>query len=248
MPPATLPLDEQSLNPDELSLSTLMRELSLQQRPSWLLRMLMNALESKRQSRGMGWSRPWNKTGLNVFRTHLQNPTLDAAYLALLEPVLKQLLASVSDAYAAFARELLADPKRMSFTFYHNRQEGDRQYEGLTLSIGRKVEADPSKRDRLDLILEDLRVDGRVDGKVDRLRLYICPWIGFAPPSFKHHLTDFDGIPAHLETNTQELYHEAVRFYHQWKNEPARQWSHWSANYIDYFGPRSFIPIGTSFN
>lgn len=247
MATATLPLDADSLRLEELSLPALMRELNLQQRPHWLLRKIMNALEQKRQAKGLGWSRAWNKYGLNVFRTHVQDRARDPEYFAPLAPLLTQLLPGTPVADQGFVAELFADPALMAFTFYHNHDGPDGQFEGLTLSFGRKVATDPTKRDRLDLILEDRRVDGRVDGHVDRLRLYVCPWSGYQ--NDKHHflLTQSPLRPAEREL-AQALYENCVRAYHLWKGEDARQWSHWSARYIDYFGPRSFIPVGTSFS
>ena len=159
MSTATLPLDADSLRVEDLSLPALMRELNLQQRPNWLLRKIMNALEQQRQGKGLGWSRAWNKYGLNVFRTHVQNQRDDPDYFAPVTPLLTHLLPLVPANYQSFVNELLADPALMVFTFYHNHASADAQYEGLTLSFGRKVVGDPSKRDRLDLILEDRRLD-----------------------------------------------------------------------------------------
>ena len=45
----------------------------------------------------------------------------------------------------------------------------------------------------------------------------------------------------------QSSYRQCVDHYNQWKTEEGRQWSHWSVRYIDYFGPRGFIPQGSSF-
>lgn len=242
-----LPLDEASLSAEELSMPALIRELSLQKRPNWLLRKLMNALESKRQAKGLGWSRVWNKKDLNVFRTHKMDVGNDADFVSLIRDTIEPLLSGASLEYRAFAAELMSDPNAMMFVFHHNRDELGMQYEGLTLSIGRKVIGDRSKRDRLDLIIEDRRVDGRVDGLADCVRLYVCPWSQFenGQERFKACLErQSDGIPEAL----QELYQESVRYYHKWKGEEERQWSHWSASCIDYFGPRTFIPVGTSFS
>jgi hypothetical protein len=247
MSPETLCLDDRSIRPEELSMGTLTRELSLQQKPSWLLRKLMNALEHKRQAKGMGWSRPWNKTGLNVFRTHVQDAAADADYFEPLLPVLRHFVASESGSSQAFVEELLADPKRMVFTFYHNHDDASGQFEGLTISIGRRCAEDRTKRDRLDIILEDRRVDGRVDGLVDRLRIYVCPWNEYKNGR-KHLLVETAELQGEGRALTQELFRTSVKKYHQWKTEESRQWTHWSARYIDYFGSRSFIPTGTSFS
>jgi hypothetical protein len=244
---ATLPLDAESLRVEDLSVPALMREMNLQQRPNWLLRKIMNALEQKRQGKGLGWSRAWNKYGLNVFRTHLQDQKRDPEYFAPIAPLLERLVALAPPSYQAFAAELLADPALMVFTFYHNHDSAEGQYEGLTLSFGRKVPGDRTKRDRMDLILEDRRVNGRVDGQIDRVRLYLCPWSEYQNNK-NHFVVEKQGLETDPSGPAQVLYQSCIRHYHAWKGDEARQWSHWSARYIDYFGPRTFIPVGSSFS
>lgn len=247
LPADALALDETSLAPESLSLSALMRELTLQHKPSWLLVKLMNALEQKRQARGMGWSRAWNKYGLTVFRTHVQRLTEDEDYFAPMLPVLNHFLAAAPTRYRDFVADLWNDPERMSFTFYHNNTtERGTQYEGLTLSLGRRVSEDKTKRDRLDIVLEDERAFGRVDGVVDRIRIYVCPWETYRDGR-NLHLTECTDLAGDALTLAQDLYAACVGKYHLWKNDASRQWSHWSVRYIDYFGPRSFIPQGSSF-
>ena len=238
-------LDEQSIDPAELSMAALKREISLKRRPNGLLVSMMNALEKKRQGKGYGWSRAWNKYGLNVFRSHTADMLEDGEYVAPVQPFLENVLPQLEEPYGAFASDLLSDPKSMVFTFYHNNHSDGEQYEGLTLSFGRKVVADPTKRDRLDIILEDRRVDGAVDGEVDRVRIYVCPWESYADKNFHlEELTDFD---PEVKASVQELYEHAVSHYHLWKDDEERQWSHWSTRYIDYFGARDFIPQGSCF-
>ena len=245
--PQDLTLDAGSLSPEELSMPTLVREIGLRRRPNAILRRLMNSLEDKRQSRGMGWSRPWNKHGLTIFRSHRVSLVDDPEHFAPLSRFLEPLVRDMPDSDAAFARELLADPACMAFVFYHNNDCVSGQFEGLTLSFGRKNAEDKTKRDRVDIILEDERVDGRVDGQVDRFRVYVCPWSRYQNHR-KHTLIERRVLSADEADASRELYQNAVRFYHQWKGVEDRQWIHWSQQYIDYFGPRAFIPVGTSFS
>ena len=133
----------------------------------------------------------------------------------------------------------------MAFTFYHNNDSDEKQFEGLTMSFGRKVPEDKTKRDRLDIILEDNREDGTVDGMVDRLRIYLCPWQTYQEKKF--HLIELNSLDATQQSIAQDLYKHCIDHYHQWKGEEERQWSHWSVRFIEYFGPRSFIPKGSSF-
>ncbi|MCH7908759.1 MAG: hypothetical protein IIB38_03985 [Candidatus Hydrogenedentes bacterium] len=242
---AKLPLDHDSLPIDELSIPALTREISLQRRPNWLLVKMMNALEQKRQSKGFGWSRAWNKYGATTFRTHITHLEEDQDYLRPIPDFLRALLGDSAGEYQSFIDELLDDPKRMVFTFYHNMEDEGIQSEGLTLSLGRKVSQDKTKRDRLDIILEDRRENGAVDRRVDRVRIYVCPWNTYQDKQF--HLTDIRNLDVPQQQAAQTLYEHAIAYYHQWKGDEDRQWSHWSARYIDYFGPRSFIPLGSSF-
>lgn len=242
---ADLKLDESSLHVDELSMAALAREISLHKRPSSLLMAMMNALETKRAAKGYGWSRPWNKYGSNTFRTHTCDATRDADYLAPLLPFLEKTLHGMPEPYASFMPGLFADPKVMFFTFYHNVEDDGAQYEGLTLSVGRKVVEDKTKRDRIDIILEDERIEGAVDGQVDRFRIYVCPWASYENKDrYEKHESN---LQSPLQEEAQALYSHAIGYYHEWKSNEERQWSHWSSKYIDYFGPRTFIPQGSSF-
>jgi hypothetical protein len=243
--PVTLVLDEHSVDPEQLSLNTLMREINLRERPSWLLRVLMNALEKKRQARGLGWSRPWNKIGMTIFRTHRHVIASDAAVLHGAMEAIRD-FAPEPLLTRSFIEDLFIDPEAMAFTFYHNRESGGAQYEGLTVSFGRHVPEDRSKRDRIDLILEDRRVDGRVDGHVDLVRVIVCPWSTYGVDR-DHQRFEQCEFTDDERVRFDALYRDCIRTYHAWKEDESRQWSHWSASFIDYFGPRTFIPVGTSF-
>lgn len=249
MSTTALTLDIASLPATDLSEPALMRELNLQQRPHWILRRLMGMLEQKRQAKRLGWSRAWNKQGLNVFRTHVQDFQADRDYFAPLGSALEHLLPAETAGYQNFVTDLLSDRGLLTFTFYHNHEGPDGQFEGLTLSFGRKVVDDPGKRDRLDLVLEDRRRDGRVDGRIDRIRLYVCPWSEYKQAGGHLALVVNDPVvDSSVHSAAQELYENCIRHYHAWKGDESRQWSHWSSRFIEYFGPRTFIPIGTSFS
>jgi hypothetical protein len=246
MSQTALKLDDQSLDVSALSMPALTREICLQAKPNWLLRRLMNALESKRQAAGMGWSRSWNKVGLTIFRAHTADLCKDADYFAALHPLVDRLLARLDDEYRAFGQELIADTHTMSFSFYHNAGQepgADTQYEGVTIGFGRRAAGEPSKRDRLDLILEDRREGGGVDGVVDRVRLVVCPWHEYREKRFA--MVEQQGHFA--SGDVADAYRAAVGAYNEWKGEPRRQFLHWSYQYIDYFGPRQFIPLQSSF-
>jgi hypothetical protein len=87
-------------------------------------------------------------------------------------------------------------------------------------------------------VLEDRWEDGKVDGKVDLARVYINPW-----SEWKTRAVDLREVEA---GSVQSLYTQSVANFHAWRSLPQRQWSHWSTDYIDYFGPRTSVPVGTS--
>ena len=120
----------------------------------------MNMLETQRQRKGMGWSRAWNKYGLNVFRAHIHDLNEDREFFKVVKNIIENFSREIPLDYNDFSEELQADPKRIAFTFYHNYWSENEQYEGLTISMGRKVPSDRSKRDRIDVILTRIFHEG----------------------------------------------------------------------------------------
>jgi len=244
--PVGLNLDAASLPQETLSRAALTRELFLHRRRPRLLSWMVDTLEARRARRGVGWSRPWNREGHTVFRTHQTDLRSDIDYIDAARRVLFEVRARVPGRSWAFVEDLLEDPAQVGLTFYHNRVEGFAEYEGLTISFGRKARADRRRLDRLDLILEDRRDgSGAVDGRVDRLRVFICPWETWARR--ESCTLDVELSDARLTARTCDLYALAVRRYHAWKRVESRQWSTRGQRYVSYFGPRRFIPRGSSF-
>ncbi len=214
---------------ETLDAAALTREIVRRKRPPAILRGLMTALEGIRQAQGLGWSRPWNKYGMTVFSSHVLDPQVDRDVVDA---------ARVLVGEDAFAKGLLDDPALMMFAFYHDRVVGDVQFEGLTLSFGRRLPKDRTRRDRVDIVLEDRWEDGNVDGHVDLARVYINPW-----SEWKTRAVDLREVDA---ARLQPLYSDSIAHFQSWKSIPERQWSHWSTEYIDYFGPRTSIPAGST--
>jgi hypothetical protein len=242
----SLNLEEGSLDPSALSMSALTREIVLQKRPHWMLCRIMDALERKRQEAGHGWSRKWNKVGLTIFRAHQSDRVQDAAYFTAMRPLIDRLLQQVEEPYNSFARQLLDDPEAMTFSFYHNggQEHGAaEQHEGVTIGLGRRVADEPRKRDRLDLILEDRREGDSVDGVIDRVRLYVCPWSEYREKRF----VTVEEKGRFESGDVEVAYRAATEAYNHWKTVEDRQFLHWSARYINYFGRRTFIPKGSAF-
>lgn len=241
-----LPLLVGSINPHSLSMGTLKREINLRQQPPWILRKLMSALESQRIARKLGWSRPWNKAGLTIFHAlkllrPADEPVYDTAFSTCLSFV-----RGLEPKHTGFLHELKEDPGLMAFVFYHNRSEiGNFTHEGLTLSLGRLAVDDPGKRDRLDIVFEDVRKDGGVDGRIDRVRIFVNPWSEYREG---RHLTWENNFQkSHGREQWQALYEACIRLYEYQKDNPDRVFEHWSIRYIEYFGSRVFIPPGSRF-
>ncbi|MFP6582846.1 MAG: hypothetical protein VCD00_09860, partial [Candidatus Hydrogenedentota bacterium] len=84
----------------------------------------------KRSVSARGWSRAWNKYGMNTFRSHICKAAEDGDYLEPGDAFLRDFATTLDAPYAAFVDELISDPSRMIFTFYHNAEYDGVQYEG----------------------------------------------------------------------------------------------------------------------
>lgn len=207
--------------------------LSRQDRPNVILRKLMNAFESYRQARKLGWSRPWNKYDLNNFQSFKLNPSDDRGLIDSGRTLLAESFPTLPAEALAFVDELLADPELMGFIFVHEYRADGRLFEGATLSLGRKRER--RYRDRFDLILESEVTDGDSRG-LSRIRLYIDPYVaGVREPLY----TAVAEPPAGAEA--QSLFARLSEISWEWEGLGDKVWDHWTSAYIDYFGPRQFI-------
>ncbi len=229
----------------DFAIPALIRELSRPRKPAWLLRKFMNLLEEKRGAKGVGWSRPWNKIGMTIFRSHAHKLE-DFGASPVLEQLIQRALIGAPPRLRLFVNFLLSDPALMTFTFYHHRVLDGEALEGFTLSLGRRARASRGGRDRLDIILEDQIAGGAADGRVDQVRVIACPWDDYQRDR-SCYIWEAREIAAEDSYMTQKLYNVGVEKYREWRDDPARQWQHWSTRYIDYFGERECVPHCTSF-
>jgi len=243
--PESLSVMESPLDVDHPSLESLVREVRDHERPAWELRVLVQALEKRCRAHGAGWTRPWNRNGMAIFRADRLTPIVDAAALHATIETIRE-FAPEPLLSLPFIDDLAADPALMAFVFYHNRESGGAQYEGLTISLGRPAPGEPARRDRLDLILEDRRIDGRVDGRVDLVRILVCPWSSYGIDRDHQRLELCEFSDAERARFDAE-YRRWVGAFHAWEHDAARRWAHWSAEYVEFFSPRTFVPAGTSF-
>jgi len=213
------------------------KAISKKEQPSKIMRFLMNSLESYRQSRKLGWSRPWNKYNLTVFQSFKLQFKEDQHILDLSKHLLDQDIAMPSSA-KYFVEQLLADEKHlMGFLFVHDFNDNGQQYEGVTLSLGRVK--DKKFRDRIDLIFESPVENGSSQG-FSRIRVFIDPYMGAKEPLWSCAVSE------KMSHSAFELFDKLSTCSWDWAEKKERVWQHWTSNYIDYFGPRS-KPLSLSY-
>jgi len=207
--------------------------LTQQERPSAVLCTLMNWLESYRQSRKMGWSRAWNKYGLTTFQSFKVHAKNDQDILLQGFQLLDK-IPQVPTQARPFIQSLRQEDNIMAFLFFSEYQEQGQYYESVTLSLGRKVKDQARFRDRLDLVF-DARIRNNQVQKLDRLRIYIDPFqTDQKEPLWQLKIEG--GWPVHV----QETFAHLCELSWTWEEKTEKHWQHWTSQYIDYFGTRSF--------
>lgn len=221
-----------------------MQVLNAKNRPPKILRMIMNAFESYRQARKIGWSRPWNKYGVMTFRSYRLNFAEDASLVDLARSVLEAVEPGLTDAANDFVDDLLSDAPQqrqrlMGFLFYHEIEDEDGLFEGVTLSFGR-VHEEKRHRDRLDFIFEAPLGDGRAEA-FQRLRIFVDPYKGVGAPLWQSTWRGAETAFA------RPVFEDLCELYPKWEEAPGRLWDHWTSQYIDYFGPRRHFAQNSHF-
>jgi len=205
------------------------KAISKKGQPGKIMRFLMNSLESYRQSRKLGWSRPWNKYNLTVFQSFKLRCKEDKELIALTKQLLELDIAMPSSA-RQFVEELLVDEKHlMGFLFVHDYDDKGQLFEGVTLSLGRVK--DKKFRDRVDLIFES-PVENSMSQGFSRIRVYIDPYMGAKEPLWSCVVTENLSVTAH------QAFDQLANYSWSWARQEDRLWNHWTSDYIDYFAPR----------
>jgi hypothetical protein len=224
---------------DEASYRVAMATLNKQSRPPVVLRLLMSAFETYRQARRIGWSRPWNKYGINTFQSFRLAFPADDNLIELARAVLDAECSDLPEDADKFIQDLLSGDDLMGFIFVHEFEEDGKRFEGATLSFGRKTQR--RYRDRLDLIVEAPVEDASI-GALSRLRVYVDPYRGVKPPLWQTSTT------VENSTSVASLYEELGKLSHAWAGDADKLWDHWTSRYIDYFGPRRWPLVNTPFH
>jgi len=227
---------------DESSYQQTLSILSKQNRRSRILCMLMNMLESYRQKRKMGWSRPWNKYGLTTFQSFRLDAKQDRALAEQALVCLKSFHDAPQQAFD-FTHQLLTSPKHlMGFLFFSEYVEDGQQYETATLSFGRKVSVNARFRDRFDIIF-DAPLHNNEPQALSRVRLYVDPYEQDEKEPLWSIVLNEKDIPEELS----KLFASVCALSWQWQSKEEKHWNHWTSRYIDYFGERSVLPAYSHF-
>ncbi|MFT4711633.1 MAG: hypothetical protein ACI8W1_000109 [Candidatus Azotimanducaceae bacterium] len=207
-----------------------MKLINDRKKPSAILRLLMNAFEGYRQSRKLGWSRPWNKVNLINFQSFRVSKSRDQNLLSYANDIIKRDCQNMSTPAAQFAENLINHSESlMAFIFIHEFTEKGQLYEGATLSLGRKN--NKRYRDRLDIIVESPIADGISQG-FKRLRVYVDPYTSKKAPLW------CDTLFPDATSASAELFERLSEISTDWQFEKDKRWDHWTSDYVDYFGPR----------
>lgn len=228
-----------------------MKTLGKRNRPNWILRLVMNALESYRQARKIGWSRPHNKVGVTTFSSYeldLKNDRKIAEEAFKAARV--EFIGEIDDQQISFLDDLKNDPGLMGFIFVHDREDKGHIYEGATFSFGRRTPSLPRFRDRMDFIVESA-IDNNGSRGLTSVRTIIDPFkqpISKYPPVVLRHVCDEKTDPSWwFASESLALFDRASELHGEWSKIPEKQWDHWTSDYIDYFGPRKQAVPGTYF-
>lgn len=220
--------------------------LNKRSQPPAVLRRIMNAFESYRAARKIGWSRPWNKYGIRTFQSYRLACHTDGDMVAHAQAVLAAPAFAFDAESQAFIDELLSNEpaareRLMGFLFFHEAESesGSGLREGVMLSLGR-ANARRRHRDRLDIVFE-ADVTGDEVSALQRVTVYVDPYRGKGPPLYAATVPIADVAPA------PEIFDALKARYRDWGRDDPRLWDHWTSQYIDYFAPRVRVAAKTHF-
>jgi len=211
--------------------------------PNTILCKVMNVFEKYRMNHKYGWSRPWNKENLTIFKSFRWYPFEDEDIYILVVQFLLQNINIFDENSEDFVRDLLNDRKIQAFMFFHDSNSHNSNFEGITISLGRISSRGSRFRDRVDIILEANVCNKISSKKLDKVRIISDPYLGskkFPNPIF---ITDKDIKNFQLLEKLLEI---SINKFLHWKGS-EREWHHWSQKYIYYFGERKNEPINSLF-
>lgn len=207
--------------------------VSARREPPRVMKLLVNLFERYRQARRIGWSRPWNKSGTVIFQSFRLPVDTCAELREGAARVLASQLHRADPASRRFSVELLGDEAHlMVFVFLAHVVEDGRRFERITIGLGRVCTDAPRWRDRIDIDL-DAEVDGDQTRGISRARVFVDPYEAHRPgPQWRSE----NIVPSSAES---DLFDHVLAAIPAWI-AAGREWQHWTADYLDYFGPMRF--------
>lgn len=223
--------------------SSIYQTLTFKDLPSSILSKIMNAFEKYRMAHKYGWSRPWNKENLTIFKSFRWYPFEDEDIFDLVSKFLLQNISLFNERNEDFIRDLLTDRKMQGFLFFHDNLTNSTYREGVTISLGRISNKGTRYRDRMDIILESNIINQTSTQKLDLITLYIDPYLGNLKFPLPIIISNNEMKGFNFLENLQTI---STQKFRNWKNTD-REWHHWSQKYIYYFGKRIYAPVNTLF-
>ncbi len=131
-----------------------------------------------------------------------------------------------------FIDRVLLSKATVFYTIFHQRfDEKRRWFEGVTHSFA--LEVGQNRYDKVDLIFEDIAVDGEFDGEINQVRLYISPLEKYLVNDYD--LLYWDASDRRSLEVFQTTYQDSIYFYKKDKNK--LKITSWKDKYLENFRP-----------
>jgi hypothetical protein len=161
------------------------------------------------------WLRPWNWEDIYSFEAHKYDYKSGSNYISqIYDGVIDTILNFTSYGDRESIESLLESQELEFYTLFHDRKDYKKRFEGITLSIGLKVNGG---WDRFDLIFEDEVKDGKIDGVVNSVRLYYSPYHRYVERDFD--MFYWDSSDRRSLDIFQTGYRDAIHFYKKSKSK-----------------------------
>jgi len=142
-------------------------------------------LDNWRIKRGIGLFRPWHQEQIFIHQTYFFSNQDSIYYREQIKDSIVDIMMDFTQyENRDFVDEVFTSSETKIYKFFHKRRdEKDRLFEGVMISLFKLVEK--NRYDRIDLIFEDIAVKNRFDGEINQVRLYISPAQNFAKNDYE---------------------------------------------------------------
>ena len=191
----------------------------------------LNFIETFKCKKGIGIFRPWNRKEIKIFHINYYNNSDAKNYIEQMkDSVIETMVQFVGYPNYEFIEKTLNSKKTELKTFFHNRKdEKNRNFEGFTLSF--YIEIAKNRFDKIDLIFEDIEVDGNFDGEVNQVRLYISPLSEYGGNNYD--LLYWDASDRKSLDIFQTAYIDNIIFFK--RDKKLHFFSRWQYKFLDNF-------------